>query len=247
MVFSDSENVSILGSLRFGISNTIFVSFSGPASNGGSAPYMRQFRPRSNRNNGTTSLPASAVSAAPYIPPIYQQQGGNPDYMHHHQHVTYAYEAPPPPMGQPPPGWVPAGPYIYAGAGENPAPFVQHMCTMPPPQVVVSSSASSSRPTSSSRSTTAVSSSVSSTVSSNSTVVSSSEVHQPQEYEVEYHLHQGEVIQLQLGDGRVQIIQGKTLFFWFHSRFYKCIFNQIQFSHYLCCSNKSSNNKIAGA
>jgi hypothetical protein len=33
-------------------------------------------------------------------------------------------------------------------------------------------------------------------------------VHGPQEYEVEYHLHQGEVISLQLGDGRVQIIPG---------------------------------------
>ncbi len=32
----------------------------------------------------------------------------------------------------------------------------------------------------------------------------------PQSYEVEYHLHQGEVISLQLGDGRVEIIPGKT-------------------------------------
>ena len=56
------------------------------------------------------------------------------------------------------------------------------------------------------------------TVNTNSTVVSSSEqaaasvpaMHPPgpQEYEVEYHLHQGEVISLQLGDGRVQIIPG---------------------------------------
>ena len=38
-------------------------------------------------------------------------------------------------------------------------------------------------------------------------------LHQPHEYEVEYHLHQGEVISLQLGDGRVQIIPGKTFFF----------------------------------
>ena len=31
----------------------------------------------------------------------------------------------------------------------------------------------------------------------------------PQNYEVEYHLHQGEVISFQLGDGRVEIIPGK--------------------------------------
>ena len=39
-------------------------------------------------------------------------------------------------------------------------------------------------------------------------------LHQPHEYEVEYHLHQGEVISLQLGDGRVQIIPGKTYIFF---------------------------------
>ena len=64
---------------------------------------------------------------------------------------------------------------------------------------------------------------VASTVNASSTVVSSSEsvqqtvgpaLHQPHEYEVEYHLHQGEVISLQLGDGRVQIIPGKTYFFF---------------------------------
>ena len=33
----------------------------------------------------------------------------------------------------------------------------------------------------------------------------------PQNFEVEYHLHSGEVISLQLGDGRVEIIPGKRL------------------------------------
>jgi hypothetical protein len=49
--------------------------------------------------------------------------------------------------------------------------------------------------------------SVTTSLTSGSTV-NSSEV-QPQQYEVEYHLHQGEMISLQLGDGRVEIIPGK--------------------------------------
>jgi hypothetical protein len=52
------------------------------------------------------------------------------------------------------------------------------------------------------------------TVSTSSSMVSSSEI-QPQNYEVEYHLHQGEVISFTLSDGRVEIIPGKRIFFNF--------------------------------
>lgn len=51
----------------------------------------------------SSSLPASAVTAAPYIPTSFQSGGGAADYLphHHHHHITYAtYEAPPPPMGK---------------------------------------------------------------------------------------------------------------------------------------------------
>lgn len=52
----------------------------------------------------SSSLPASAVTAAPYIPTSFQSGAGAADYLpphHHHHHITYAtYEAPPPPMGK---------------------------------------------------------------------------------------------------------------------------------------------------
>ena len=173
------------------------------------------------------------MSAAPYVPPAYQQPQGNPaDYMHPHQQISYGYEAPPPPMGQPPPGWIPATPYFYEQGAPHPQggahapPYVQHMCTIPPPPHVVGSSANKSGGGRATPSTV--------TSNSNTSLMSSGEVQPqpaavvtgppgppggpgqpPQEYEVEYHLHQGEVISLQLGDGRVQIIPGKTMALFF--------------------------------
>ena len=125
-------------------------------------------------------------------------------------------------MGQaPPPPWMPATPYFFEG-GPAPAvpgpapPYVQHMCTtMPPPQIAVSSAPGGKSGAGAVRATPSPhapphSSNTTTVMSSTSAVVSSSEI-PPQNYEVEYHLHQGEVISFQLGDGRVEIIPGKKL------------------------------------
>lgn len=206
----------------------------GQTSNGGS--YVRSQRPRqagqtnvsnssSSKNSsttGVTTLPASAVTAAPYVPSSYQAQ--NAEFMHHpHQHhIAYAgYEAPPPPMGQPPPpGWVPyfyeqgSGPHPSGGT-PGPPPFVQHMCTIPPPQVVVSSATgkgAGARSATPSACVVSSSSDHAQTVQPNVAVAGGHTSQSGQEYEVEYHLHQGEMITLELGDGRVQIIPGKLEF-----------------------------------
>ena len=86
-----------------------FSVFSAQSSNNGSN--FNRPRPRHTNKGGTagmppvsSSLPASAVTAAPYIPTSFQSGGGAADYLpphHHHHHITYAtYEAPPPPMGK---------------------------------------------------------------------------------------------------------------------------------------------------
>ncbi len=165
----------------------------------GSSAGMRQPRPKGSSKQA--SLPASAVSAAPYVPPSYAVQN---DYIY--------YDAPPPPIGQPPPpgppgppgSWVP---YFYEGQAAPPAHYVQHMCNVPPPQVdkglttqVVSRAVT---PVGSGGTTV-----VTSTPPGGGPVVSGSS-EQPQEFVVEYHFHQ-ENIHLQWPDGRVQIIPGKT-------------------------------------
>lgn len=184
------------------------------SSNGGAFNRMR-LNNRTTPTKGpaptstSSSLPASAVSAAPYIPPSYQQQ--DPFMHHHHHHIAY-YESPPPPMGQPPPPWISGTPYFFDQSGAGPPggaapPFVQHMCSMPPPPHLVPTSIKNGG----GRATPSPSSSVA--VSSSNSVVNSSEV-QLQQYEVEYHLvRQGEVVSLQLGDGRVEIIPGKDFIF----------------------------------
>ena len=173
----------------------------GQSSNGSS--YRQQ---RAGRNS--KGLPASAVSAAPYVPPAYQQTQPTPaaapagaEFVHQHHHVAYGYEAPPPPMGQPPPPtWV--TPYYFDGAAA-PGPHgyaVPHMCTMPPPPAATSAGAGQGK-------------GGGRVTPSTTSVTSAGGSEQPQSipspYEVEYHLHSGEHITFPLGDGRVEIIAGK--------------------------------------
>ena len=169
------------------------------------------------------------------------QQNADYMHHHHHVTYAYEAPPPPmsqPPPGWIPAPQA-ATPYFYEQGAQPPPhpqgpgnpPYVPHMCTMPPPtapHVVVSSG---NKPLNvggkggqGATSPASAPSAIANTVNAiSSTVVSSSEsvqhpqagpvpVHGPQEYEVEYHLHQGEVISLQLGDGRVQIIPGKTIF-----------------------------------
>lgn len=166
------------------------------------------------------------------------QQNADYMHHHHHVTYAYEAPPPPmsqPPPGWIPAPQA-ATPYFYEQGAQPPPhpqgpgnpPYVPHMCTMPPPtapHVVVSSG---NKPLNvggkggqGATSPASAPSAIANTVNAiSSTVVSSSEsvqhqqggpvpVHGPQEYEVEYHLHQGEVISLQLGDGRVQIIPGK--------------------------------------
>ena len=143
---------------------------------------------------------------------------------------AYFYEAGPVPPGPPVPPMAGVGPTVPTGPAP---PYMQHMCTtMPPPQIAVSSAGTPAGgppggpggknatglvgggrgtpsphappPPPPNHTSTAT------TVSTSSSIVSSSEI-QPQNYEVEYHLHQGEVISFTLSDGRVEIIPGKKI------------------------------------
>lgn len=187
-----------------------------PATTSSGGPSNGTYRQRSSHRSNKTGLPPSAASAAPYVPPAYQQPL-NPEFVHQHHHVTYGYEAPPPPMGQPPPTWV--TPYYFdggPGGGAHPPPtaaapgghhhphYMQHMCTMPPPPPTTVSSNSKGG---GGRVTPSSSTNVTSATSEQPPPPAGP----PQNFEVEYHLHSGEVISLQLGDGRVEIIPGKRL------------------------------------
>lgn len=136
--------------------------------------------------------------------------------VHQHQHHIAYYESPPPPMGHPPPPWISATPYFFdqsGGATVPPGgapPFVHHMCTMPPPHLVPTSGGMKNG---GGRATPSPSNVASPTASTGNSVVSNSSEVQHQQYEVEYHLvRQGEVVSLQLGDGRVEIIPGKPIY-----------------------------------
>ena len=148
---------------------------------------------------------------------------------------AYFYEAGPVPPGPPVPPMAGVGPTVPTGPAP---PYMQHMCTtMPPPQIAVSSAGITPAPVvpggpgGGKNAATGLSAgggrgtpsphaqppplppppnhtSTATTVSTSSSIVSSTEI-QPQNYEVEYHLHQGEVISFTLSDGRVEIIPGK--------------------------------------
>ena len=204
-----------------------------------------------------SSLPPSAISAAPYIPtsmihqPVDYHHGPPPlhhiHHLHHPLHMapTYAYmpgtmqcpdgvpphAAGPPPPGVPTPPLNPAGtawmsPYypapIYDGTGGGIPTFVHHVTPPTPSATTVggtgmntaSNNTSHNKSGSNRMSPSPQQQHLVHPPANNTSYCqnhSGLQAHPPpQQHVVSYHLQHGEVISLQLGDGQVEVIQGKN-------------------------------------
>lgn len=212
-------------------------STSSVSSNGSHAGYTRQNnpRPRSYKHSSNSSTGSSAGSTSGYqttsstfvVPPpppqpVYAPPPPPVDY----SPGSYAAATSPVPMQQPPPpmhygytemtpapgcSWVPCGsPYpTYQPSG---APYDVPTIVQAPPPNQASPPAPRGRYTPSPHSVSGSSSPSSFCQTSNSTTTATTTTANGGQHVVNYHVHQGEVISLQLGDGQVQVIPGRKIF-----------------------------------